>query len=121
MKSKLFFLSVFLLLTLSSCSEKLTCKILSPESDAKFNKGEAIYVSVEASTNKGSILQVQIYIDEDQDHPKSFTEPPYEYTIFPDTLSLGFHSISAAAYSSEGNREVAAIYIKIVEPEKGGE
>ncbi|MCL2245951.1 MAG: Ig-like domain-containing protein [Lentimicrobiaceae bacterium] len=118
MRHKLFFLCVTILFTLSSCTEKLTCNITSPKADAgkdypEFFENEFIYVTVEASTNKGSILQVQMFADNNPG--KSCTETPYRDTILPRTFTAGIHSISAVAYSSQGNTEIDAIYVKIKE------
>ena len=116
---KTFYLFILFLLTLSSCNEKITCTIISPAADEEFSIYEPIYINVEASTNKGSILQVQIFLGDSI--KKSFVVPPYKDTIPPQFLSPGFHDITAAAYSSEGNTATDALYIKIKESGKNNE
>jgi len=115
MKKKLIILGIgtLLLFSLSSCTEILTCVITSPNHNEKFSENEPIYVIVEASTNKGSVIQVQILVD--NEIKKSFTKPPYCDTIRPRYLTKGIHSISAEAYSSGGNMETDAFYITIKE------
>ncbi|MCL1850565.1 MAG: Ig-like domain-containing protein [Bacteroidetes bacterium] len=118
MKNKLFFLSVILLFTLSSCNEVITCTITSPVPDAEgkleFYKHQEIPVTVEASTTKGSIIQVEILVDEDV--IQSLTKPPYNFTIPENTIEPGLHHIlTAVAFSSRGNREVSAMYFTIKE------
>jgi len=114
MKHKLILLSVFavLLFTLSSCKEeKITCKITSPENEAEFWKSESIPVTVEATINKGSLLQVQIFVDNIV--IESRTAPPYDFIIPANTVSTtGMHYLTAAAYSSN-TREVDNIFIII--------
>jgi len=70
-------------------------------------------VIVEASTNKGSIIQVQILVDGEV--IESRTESPYHFTIPPYTVPVGMRTLSAEAYSSERNLEVDAMLIKIKE------
>jgi len=112
MKNKLFFLSVLCLLTLNSCkNEKMTCIITSPKADAIFSEYQSIPITVEASTTKGSIIQVQIVVDDEV--IESLTKPPYNFTIPSGTIPVGMHILSAEAFSSGGNSEVAAIYITI--------
>ena len=115
MKFKQILLCVFtlLLFTLSSCKEeKIKCKIISPENEAEFWKSEIIPVTVEASINKGSLLQVEIFVDDSV--IVSRTEPPYNFTIPAKTISPGLHYLTAVAYSSN-NQEVDNIFIKIKE------
>jgi hypothetical protein len=100
----------------------ITCVITTPKADAEFNQYQTIYVNVEASTNKGSIIQVQIIVDDEI--RKSYSRPmpsAYNDTILPGTLPVGLHVLSAVAYSSEGNSEVAAIYFTIKESKKSSE
>jgi hypothetical protein len=113
MKNRFFFLSVFLILTLSNCKkEKITCIITSPEDFAVFSEDQSIPVTVEASTTKGSIIQVQIFVNDSA--ILSLTAAPYHFTIPPKTISVGnMITLSAVAYSSEGNQEVAAIFIDV--------
>jgi hypothetical protein len=118
MKTKLFPLSIFLLLTFSSCNEKITCILTTQNADAEFYENQTIYVNVEASTTKGSIIQVDILVD-GEPH-KSFSRPmpsAYRDTIQPRELPVGVYVLSAEAYSSDGNVEVSAIYLTIKEQE----
>ena len=115
MKYRLFFLCVFTLLALSSCkNEQITITITSPADGAIFSRNQSVPVNVKASTTKGSIIQVQIFID-DSEPFASRTATPYNFIIPPDTMSAGLHIISATAYSSGKNQEMAAIMIKIEE------
>jgi len=112
MKNRLYFLCFLLLFTLSSCNEKITCVITSLTAvDTVFFENQTIPVTVEASTNKGSIIQVQILVDDEV--IQSFIASPYHYSIPPYTLPIGFHSITAEAYSSGNNVEIAGRLIKI--------
>ena len=113
MKSKQILLCVFtlLLFTLSSCKEeKIKCKITSPENEAEFWRSQSIPVTVEASTNKGSLIQVQILLDDQV--IGSCVDTPYHFTIPAKTASTGMHYLTAAAYSSD-NLEVNNIFIII--------
>jgi len=113
MKHKLILLSVFsfILITISSCKEeKIKCEITSPKNEAEFWESQSIPVTVDASTNKGSLIQVQIFVDDKV--VESRTEPPYEFTIPAKTVSPGMHYLTAAAYSSN-NQEVHSIFIII--------
>jgi len=113
MKYKLILLSILslLLATLSSCKEeKVKCKITSPENEAEFWESESIPVTVESSINKGSLLQVEIFVDDKV--IESRTEPPYNFTLKAETVSPGLHYLTAVAYGSE-NQEVDNIFILI--------
>jgi hypothetical protein len=83
------------------------------EGSAVFYENQSIPVTVEASTTKGSIKQVVIYVDDDVIDSK--LSPPYNFTIAEWTIQPGLHALTAVAYSSEGNSEVAEIYITIKE------
>jgi hypothetical protein len=114
MRNKLSLLCVCVLVifALISCKKEIiTCTITSPADEAIFKENQSIPVLVEASTTKGSIIQVQIFIDDDP--IASLTETPYEFTIPANTIPVGIHTLAAMAYTSEGNREVAAIFITI--------
>ena len=115
MKSKKILLCVlsFLLVALTGCKEeKIKCKITSPENETEFWEFETIPITVEASINKGSLLQVEIFVDDKV--IESCTEPPYHFTIPAKTVSPGLHYLTAVAYSSN-NQEVHSIFIKIKE------
>jgi len=114
MKHKLILLSVLsvLFFTFSSCKEeKIKCKITSPENEAEFWESESIPVTIETSINKGSIIQVQLFVDDEVF--ESRTEPPFDHFLIPSkTISPGMHYLTAAAYSSN-NQEVNSIFIII--------
>jgi hypothetical protein len=83
-----------------------------------FSENESIPVTVEASTTKGAILQVDISVLDKNDTIeviKSFLSQPYQFTIQPKTLKPGLHVLTAVAFSSEGNRETDAMYLTIEE------
>ena len=112
MKNKLliFCIGVLSIILLCNCNnEKITCKIISPENGAEFWKTQDIPVSVEATINKGSLIQVQIFLDDMV--IGTLTEPPYDFTIKTNNVSARVHGITAVAYSSS-NQEVDAILIK---------
>jgi len=106
-------LSIFSLLLFSGCKkEVITCTITYPENNAVFPINQSIPVTVEASTTKGSIIQVQLTFDNSA--IQSLTEPPYNFTIPADSVStLGIHTICVEAYNSEKMREAAFISISI--------
>ena len=115
MKHKLILLSVFtvLLFTLSSCKEeKIKCKITSPKNEAEFWKSESIPVTVEASTNKGSIIQVEIFVDDQV--IASRVDTPYHFTIPAKAAAPGMRYLTAVAYNSD-NWEVDNLFIIINE------
>jgi len=104
------FLSLF---AFNSCiTEVITCKILLPQSGAEFWQRETISVFVEASTNKGTIVQVQVFVGDNV--LGSLTTPPYNFIIPTDSLSTGIHYLTAVAYSAS-NQEIDAIFITIKE------
>ena len=118
MKQKLLLLWIASLLLFSSCNEVITCIITSPapttlDEFVAFYENQSIFVSVDASTTKNTIRQVQLFVDEDVIF--STLTSPYNFTIPPGTIAPGLHILSAVAHSSGGNREVAAIYINIKE------
>jgi len=117
MKNKflILYITILSILALNSCNnEAITCKITSPKNEAEFWKKRDIVipVTVSATTNRGSIIQVQVFIDDDV--VGSLTEPPYNFTIPIDSLPARTHYLTAVAYSSS-NQEVDAIFITIKE------
>jgi hypothetical protein len=108
----------------------ITCKIIAPvpESDTvlvSFLEYETIPVTVEAFTTKGSLIQVEILVDEDviKSLPDTTKLPasPYNFTIPSWRIKPGTHLLTAVAYSSEGNRETDAMYFMIEKSKKSGE
>jgi len=118
MKYKILLIFFATLFTLSSCkNEDITCimTIFTPslaEDMLVFWEHQAIEVSVEASTTKGSIMQVEIIVDEEEVIESALVRP-YNFTVPPNSMEAGLHSLSAVVYTSSGNRAVAAQYIKI--------
>ena len=118
MKYKLLLLFIATLFTLSSCkNEDITCvmTIITPslaEDMLVFWEHQTIEVSVEASTTKGSITQVEIIVDEEEVIESTLFRP-YNFTIPPSSMEEGLHSLSAVVYTSSGNRAVDAQNIKI--------
>jgi len=113
MKYKLFFLCFISIIALNSCkNEIITCEITSPKDSDEFWRGEEIPVTVEATSNKGAIIQVQVFLDDNL--MGSLTEPPFHFIIPTDTLSARIYYLTAAAYSSS-NREVHNIFVTIKE------
>ena len=113
MKHKLFLISVLSLFLVALCSckeERVTCKIITPENEDVFWTFQDIPVTVEASTSKGSIIQVEIFVDDKV--IESLTEPPYKFTIPARAVDTGTHYLTAAAFSST-NQEVDNIFIII--------
>ena len=109
---KLLISFITLLFIFCGCvKEVIECNITTPENYATFLKYESIRVDVEASTTKGSIIQVVLLVDDKV--IDSLREEPYNFTIPPDTISAGEHILYAAAYNSQQNREVAMIHITI--------
>jgi hypothetical protein len=86
-------------------------KIISPKDGDGISMYEDIEIIVSATTEKGSILQVQLFVDTMP--PQSRTNRPYNFTIPAGTLSVGFHPISVIAYSSRQIQEGESIYIEI--------
>ena len=117
MKYKLLLIFFATLFTLSSCKdEDITCNmtINTPslaEDMLVFWEHQAIEVSVEASTTKGSIIQAEIIID--YDVIESTLVSPYNFTVPPNSMDVGLHTLSAVVYTSSGNRAVDAQHIKI--------
>ena len=112
MKYKLLLLFIATLFAFSSCNkDKITLAIVSPENNAVFSKGELIDVVVTATTQKGSIIQVQLFVDGWEHH--SLTDKPYHFTVPTDTLSVGLHFLTAIAHSSEGVMEGESVDIYI--------
>ena len=113
MKYKLIVVSVLsaFLFTLSSCKEeRIKCKITSPKDMSEFWESQTIPVTVEASINKGSLLQVQIFVDDQV--IESRLDTPYHFTIPDHIVSPGIHYLTAAAYNSN-YQEVDNIFILI--------
>ncbi|MCL2167988.1 MAG: Ig-like domain-containing protein [Lentimicrobiaceae bacterium] len=114
MKNKLFLLFFLFIFILNSCvKEKIVCTITSPAENSMFSLSQSIEVNVEASTTKGSIIQVQLLVDDEA--IQSLTKEPYQFTIPPKTIPVGLHLITAVAYNSMNNQEVANVYITIEE------
>ena len=114
MKSKLFLLPLFFLLLLFGCNkDKITLEVLSPKDDSEFLITDEIEVKVTASTQKGSIIQVQL--DVNGLDLISLTNRPYNFTIPKGTFpEKGIYYLSVTAFSSKGMQEGNAIYIKII-------
>jgi hypothetical protein len=113
MKSKLFFLAILSFFALCSCNkEKITLNIVSPKDGAVFSKNASIEVNINATTQKGHITQVILFVDTLTTYYS--TEAPYDFIIPENTfLEKGWYSLSAMAYSSEGVQEGDGIYIEI--------
>jgi len=118
MKYKLLLLFIATLFTLSSCkNEDITC-IMSINTQSivddiiVFWDYQTIEVSVEASTTKGSIIQVEIRVDEEEVIEFALVSP-YNFTVPPNSMEAGLHTLTAVVYTSSGNRAVDAQYIKI--------
>ena len=118
MKYKLLLLFIATLFTLSSCkNEDITC-IMSINTQSivddiiVFWDYQTIEVSVEASTTKGSIIQVEIRVDEEEVIEFALVSP-YNFTVPPNSMEAGLHTLTAVVYTSSGNRAVDAQYIQI--------
>jgi len=113
MKYKLFFwLTVIFFLSVSCNKDKISLNIISPADGAVFNVNDKIEVSITATTKKGSIKQVILFVD--TINTISFTKPPYDTIIPKQTFKdEGMFYLSVRAYSSQGVQEGKSIYIKI--------
>jgi hypothetical protein len=115
MKLKFIFLFFFALLAFCACNkDKINLSIITPSEGDTLSMAKAIDVVVEASTRKGSIIQV--YLAVDTIYSKSITTAPYIFTIPAKTFTVeGLYPLAVNAYSSEGVREGVAFYIYIKE------
>ena len=115
MKYKLFFLAILSFFLLSSCNkDKITLEIVSPADNAEFSIYDEINVIVTATTKKGTINQVQLYVDRIE--TISLTTKPFNFIIPERTFpKAGEYYLSVIAYSSEGVQEGTAINIIIKE------
>jgi hypothetical protein len=118
MKIRILFLSIFSLFLLCSCTKEIvTCEIISPKEGESFSKFQPIEVVVEASTTKGSIIQVQVSTGEflHDIFTSKDTISPYNFIISNETFEPGPHYITAVAFNSNQMRETSAVLIFITE------
>ena len=119
MKYKLILLCLATLFALSSCkNEDITCtmEIITPSIDEEaeypvFWEYQPIQISVTASTTKGTISQVEIFVDDDV--IESTLVKPYNFTIPSNRIEAGLHSLTAVVFTSSGDQAVDAQYITI--------
>jgi len=113
MKPVFFFLSFLFSFLLMSCNkEKISLAILSPADGAEFSIQEEIEVKVTATTKKGSITQVILFVDILD--TLNLSQKPFNFIIPKQTFKEGKnYFLSVQAYSSEGAREGTSINIKI--------
>ena len=119
MKYKLILLCLATLFTFSSCkNEEITCKmeIKTDSIDAEaeypvFWEYQPILVSVVGNTTKGSVIQIEIIVDDEV--IESVSEHSYNFTIPSNRIEPGLHSLSAVVFTSSGNSAVNAQYITI--------
>ena len=96
--------------------DKISLAITSPADGAFFSISDEIEVNVTATTKKGKITQVILFVDifdtlETNIKPYNFIIPKQ---TFPDTgPDTALYFLSVQAYSSEGVQEGAAIYINV--------
>jgi hypothetical protein len=101
----------------------ITCNIVSPVPDDNneivFSESTPIPIIVDAYTTKGSIVQVELFVDDEiiASLPDStmlkLPSTPYNFTIQPYTIDTGLHVLTAAAFSSEKNIELSALFLRI--------
>jgi len=114
MKTRILFLFLISLFVLSSCTkETVSCQITSPREGSYFTQNAFIDVIVEASTTKGSIIQVQLMIDNESF--KSVIDTPYTFVIPEYTFEPGLHYITAIAYNTNRVQETSSVLINITE------
>ena len=91
-----------------------TCRITAPLNHAEFYVDESISVSVAAEDPDGSIVEVQLYVD-NVAHSVT-TTVPYTFTINAEELSTETHTLRAVATDNDGANGEASIVIKINPP-----
>jgi len=119
---KLLFLSVLLMLiVISGCTKNKppTCTITSPKDGAELSINEDIIVNVEAKDPDGSIVTVNVYLNNVQ-YGAALTEP-YSVIIPSVVLTQGKHTIKAVAIDNEGAQAEASITVNIGDGESDTE
>jgi len=115
MKHRFFFTFIFLCFVLSSCTKEVICTITSPTDNAVFSEDQSITVIIEAQPAKGSISNVQLFVDGSPFH--FLVSPPYTFTIPQGHLSVGKHTLKATAQDEKGNAGNSTKSITVKEKE----
>ena len=88
-----------------------TCNITSPSNGADLQKGNAVQISVDASSQSGTITEVKIFVNNVL--KSTLTSSPYSYSWETTNASLGNHTIKAVATDDSGNTKVSEVSITL--------
>jgi hypothetical protein len=113
MKYRFLFLAFLSIFALSSCNkDKIILNITAPAKGATFSVTDDIEVNVTATTHKGSITQVILFVDFLD--TLYLVNKPYDFLIHKNTFKKdGVYYLSVMAYSTEGVQEGTTIDIII--------
>jgi uncharacterized protein (TIGR02145 family) len=96
----------FLLVTLQACkkddnpNQPPVCEITAPVNGQEITKGDTVTISVNATDDDGSIVEVRFFID--GVGKSSVSSFPYNYQWYTDTESTGNHTIKATSIDNDG-------------------
>ena len=91
-----------------------TCSISNPQNNAQFSMDESITVTVVAEDTDGTIVEVQLYVDNVGHSLK--TAFPYNFTINAGELSAGSHTLKTVAKDNDGAKSEATVAVTIKQP-----
>ena len=116
MKKKIILMCLVALALVGCGKDSLTCIITSPQNSEQFFTDKDITVSVLADDKRGSIVEVQLYID-NAGH-SSITQFPYNFTINAGQLTAGTHTIKAVAKNNKGTTAESSVSINVTAANK---
>jgi len=105
---------VFFALVIYTCEEenkRPTCNIITPSNNATFYKGDIIIISVEATDPDGTILEIQLVIDDIG--ITSLQTFPYNYEWITASETEGSHEIEVTAIDNKGGKNSSIIHVTI--------
>ena len=76
------------------------CKIVTPENNSEYSRGDSIQVYVKANDDDGEIAEIRFYLD--GIGISSINAFPYYYTLETSKLEIGTHSLKVEAFDDSG-------------------
>jgi len=101
----------FVLLTCEEENNPPTCKIVAPNDNTSFYRGDTVTISIEASDPDGTISEIRLYID--GFGIASWQSFPFNYDWITAEEDDGQHEIVATAIDKKGAKASSTIYLNI--------
>jgi len=109
----------FLLVTQQACekddnpNQSPVCEITAPVNGQEITKGDTVTVSVNATDDDGSIVEVRFFID--GIGKSSVSSFPFNYQWHTDTESTGNHTVKATSIDNDGGSSSDEVSLIIIE------